>query len=253
MAYTPIPIGTPDWGDDVNDAFTSQDGRITATENDNATQATQIGSLNGQVSSLTSTVGTQTTQITTLQGQASALEALTNTLDWQPQDHGLKAWTQDPASCSGATGIVSVTGTIYYQKVILRTPQTITNIVVNVTAVAVTPTAGQNLVGLYTSAGVKLAESADQGTAWSAGGVGTKTIALLVPQAVTAGTYYVAIMSNAATPAAFLRGNSLSSSVINTGGALRFINTAAAHTALPASFTPGSANTDNNARWVALS
>lgn len=236
MAYTPIAHGSADWDVPVNAAFTSQDGRITVNEADIAALEAADVTLDGRLDAVESDVAT--------------LEAATATLDWQPQDMGLKGWTQDPASAAGSA--TSVTQTIYWVKIPVRVATTITNIIVNVTAIAVTPVASQNLVGLYDSAGVKLAESADQGTAWSAGGIGTKTIPLITPQAVSAGFYYAAMMSNAATPANFLRANSQSSSVLNIGSTFRFVNTTG-NTSLPASFTPGSANTDNNARWAAFS
>lgn len=225
MSYTPITRGQQDWDTPLNAALTSQDGRITTNE-----------------SSITTLQG----QMTTANSNIATLQGATASLDWQPQDHGWKAWTQDPAAAQG--GATSVTQTIYFVKVPLRAAGTVSNIYVTVTTAGSGLTAGQNLVGLYTSAGTKLVESADQSTPF--GSIGLKTIPIS-PQSLSAGFYWVAIMSNGTTPANFMRGNSQSSSALNFTE-LRFVNTTG-NTSLPASFTPGSANTDNNARWAAIS
>lgn len=168
--------------------------------------------------------------------------------EWQAYDHGLLGWSQDPANCTGQA--VSVTGEVYFIRVPVRHTSTITNIVCTVTTLGATLTAGQNLVGLYDSAGNKLGESADQSVAFTT--IGTKTIPLVTPVVVQPGFYYAAIMSNGTTPAQFLRGNSQSSSSINVGSALRYLNITG-QTSLGATFTPGSAATNNNARWAAFS
>lgn len=229
MTYTPISRGTQDWDTPVNAAFTDQDTRIT-------TNATNIA--------------TNTTNITSLTSRVTTIEDNLDTLDWQARDHGLKGWSQDPATAT--SGQASVSGTIYFIKIPVREATTITNVIVTITTVGATLTAGQNLVGLYNASGTKLAESADQSTSWTSGGIGAKVIPLLTPQSVAAGFYYAAIMSNGTTPAQFMRGNSQSSSVVNLGSTFRYVNTTG-NTSLPASFTPSSANTDNNARWAAFS
>lgn len=237
MTYTPIDRGSADWDVPVNAAFTSQDTRITTNE-------TSISTING-------TLTTHTNQLTTAESEIDTLQADTASLDWQAQDHGLKGWTFDPVP-GGLGGALNVSGTVYYVKIPVRRAGTIANVLITITTVGSGLTAGQNLVGLYDAAGVKLGESADQTTSWTSGGAGLKTIALTSPVAVSAGFFYAAIMSNGTTPASFLRGTSQSSSTNNIGGSLRNINITA-QTSLPASFTPGSANTDNNARWAAFS
>lgn len=236
MTYTPIDRGSADWDVPVNAAFTSQDTRITTNE-------TSISTING-------TLTTHTNQLTTIESEIDTLQGETDSLDWQPGDHSLIGWTQDPASAAGSA--TSVSGTIYWVKIPVRRAATITNVIITISAVGVTLTAGQNLVGLYDASGTKLGESADQTTSWTSGGIGAKVIPLLTPVAVSAGFFYAAMMSNGATPANFMRGNSQSSSAMNLGSTFRFVNTTS-NTSLPASFTPGSANTDNNARWAALS
>lgn len=235
MSYTPIDRGSSDWDVPVNAAFTSQDARITTNE-------TSITNINGTLSTHESQIATANTNITSLQNATDAL-------DWQADDQGLIGWTFDPVITTGSAANVSQT--LYFVKIPVRKAATITNLIVVVGILGSGLTAGQNLLGLYDSAGTRLGVTADQTTSWGAG-TGTKTVPLTSPVAVSAGFYYVAILSNGTTPASFLRGTSQSSSVNNLGGTFRNVNITG-QTALPASFTPGSANTDNNARWAAFS
>ena len=237
MTFTPIPQGTSNWDVPVNAALVDQDGRIDTNAAAIAVTNNSLTTTNGNVASNTSNI--------------SALQALTNTLDWQPVDHGIKAWTQDPAGC-GSTGSINTSGVIYLSKVILRAPASISNLYVTVTAGGSTLTAGQNLVGLYNSSGTKLVEGADQTTPFAT--AGTKTIAITT-QNLAAGSYYIAIMSNGTTPATFMRGNGASGSAINIGLANsvgRFLDFGAGQTSLPSSITLSSASQNASARWAAM-
>jgi hypothetical protein len=237
VSYTPIERGSSDWDVPVNAAFTSQDARITTNE-------TSITTLNGTTSTHTSQISTANTNITNLQN-------LTNTLDFQPVDHGIKAWTQDPAGC-GSTGSANSGGVVYLSKVILRVGATVTQAFVTVTSAGTGLTAGQNFVGLYDSTGTRLAVSADLTTDF--GSVGTKTVSL-GSNVLTAGSYYVAILANGTTPPSFMRGNGASASALNVGlasGAGRFLDFGTGQTSLPASITLTSAATNASARWAAL-
>lgn len=167
---------------------------------------------------------------------------------WQPSDMGLISWTHDPMAAAGSAA--SASGTIYFMKVAVRRRTAITNVLVTVTGAGSGLTAGQNLVGLYNAAGTKLAESADQSTAFTT--TGPKTIPLATPQMVAPGHYYVAVMSNGTTPASLMYTTAQNAAALNLGGSLRFLNITG-QTSLPASFTPGSAGTGTNARWAAIS
>lgn len=245
MTYTPIAKGTSDWDVPVNDAFAAQDVRITSNE-------TAVANLNGTTSTHTSQIAANTTNIATNTSNITALQTLTNTLDFQPSDHAIKAWSQDPAGC-GSTGSINTSGVIYLSKVILRAAATVSNLYVTVTAAGSGLTAGQNLVGLYTSTGTKLVEGADQTTPFAS--AGTKTVAI-TPQNLAAGSYYIAIMSNGTTPATFMRGNGASGSALNIGLANsvgRFLDFGAGQTSLPSSITMASTSQNSAARWVAMS
>ncbi len=237
MTYTPIERGSGDWDVPVNAAFTSQDARITTNEN-------SISTING-------TLTTHTNQLTTAEADIDALQASVATLDFQPQDMNMKAWTQDPAGC-GSVGSASTSGVIYLSKVILRNAATISNLYYTVTSAGVTLTAGQNWCGLYDSTGTKLAEGPDQSTAMTS--PGTKTVAI-TPQALAAGSYYIALLTNGTTPPQFMRGNGASGSALNVGltaATGRFLDFGTGQTTLPASITMSSAAFNAAARWGAM-
>lgn len=237
MTYTPISRGSSNWDAPVNAAFTDQDNRITTNTSD-------IGALQGTVSSHTTQIDTANTNITNLQ-------TATATLDWQPQDMNMKAWTQDPAGC-GSTGSASTSGVMYLSRVLLRNAATISNLYYTVATAGVTLTAGQNWCGLYNSTGTKLAEGPDQSTAMTS--LGTKTVAI-TPQALAAGSYYIALLTNGATPPQFMRGNGASGSALNVGLTVstgRFLDFGTGQTTLPASVNLASAAFNAAARWGAM-
>jgi hypothetical protein len=112
--------------------------------------------------------------------------------------------------------------------------------VVNVGTAAVGGVAGQNFAALYNSAGTRVAVTADQTTPWSTTGV--KSMAFTVSANLTAGKYWCALLSNAATTdTGFARGTS--SATINAGcsaAASRFGVFSSGLTATPTSFAPAS-------------
>lgn len=237
MTYTPITKGTSDWDVPVNTAFSDQDSRISQNA--------------ANISQNTTDISTHTSQIGTANTNISNLQTATATLDWQPQDHALKAWTQDPAGC-GSVGSASTAGVIYLSKVLLRNAGTVSNLYYTVTNAGSGLTAGQNLVGLYDSTGTKLVEAADQTTPMSS--TGTKTAAI-TPQALAAGSYYIALLTNGTTPPQFMRGGGASGSALNVGLTVatgRFLDFGTGQTTLPASITLSSAAFNAAARWGAM-
>jgi hypothetical protein len=69
-----------------------------------------------------------------------------------PQDHGLESWSQDPYSIQAGTNLVN--GRVYLEKLMLRRRFTVSRGWFSISAVATTPTAGQNFVGIATPDGV---------------------------------------------------------------------------------------------------
>lgn len=244
MTYTPINRGATDWDVPLNAALVDQDSRISTNSANIVQNSTDITSQGAAISSNTASINANTSSI-------NAINSNIATLDWQPQDHAMKAWTQDPAGC-GSVGSASTAGVIYLSKVILRNAGTVSNLYYTITSAGSGLTAGQNLVGLYDSTGVKLVEAADQTTAMSS--IGTKTAAI-TPQALAAGSYYIAFLTNGTTPPQLMRGGGASGSALNVGLTVatgRFLDFGTGQTALPASITLSSAAFNAAARWGAM-
>lgn len=169
-------------------------------------------------------------------------------------DHGLIAWTMDPATCR-SVGDNITSGTIYLCKVrIVNRSTIVSNVLFSIVNTPTNMTAGQNFVGLYDSSGTRLVTSADQAANWTTAGL--KTVAI-TPQTLAVGSYYVAILMNSTgTVPQLLQGNGASASALNAGlsvGTARFLNTSAGNTSLPSSITLGSQSTNAGSRWFALS
>ena len=134
-----------------------------------------------------------------------------------------------------------------------------TNILLDVNQTGVTLTANQNFLGLYTSAGAKLAQTADLSTVWTSTGEPTTHALTGAPISVTGGAdvfVYVMILTNGSTGVG-LRGlptGALQREMGLVAGTFRnAYDTFSGATALPASFTPGSTAVDNAYYWCGLS
>lgn len=223
MTYTPIPEGTPNWDVPVNAAFADQDSRISAN---------------------TASAGAQAARVDRIVAKGDAtVEAM-----------GFLAIPYDPALATLATVIAP--GTLYMIRLDIPTSATISSSTLCVVNSGVTLTAGQNLIGLYDASGTLLAQSADQSTAWAS--VGEKNANFTSPASVSAGTYYLAILSVGGTPPGFLRTVS-SVSVINvinhnlTASTARWTTGPTSLTALPASVTMASRSLLSTALWCGIS
>lgn len=168
-------------------------------------------------------------------------------------DHGYLAWSMDPANTVASTANIS--GTLYGTRVEIPTTIRVTNVSVYVATAGATLTAGQNLLGLYTSAGVKIAETADQTTAW--GTNGAKVAAFTGgPFTVVGGPksfVYVAFLSVGTTPPTF-RGSNVTALALNINlpaGLGARSTSQATQTTIPATFAP--TIVAQFAQWCALS
>lgn len=167
-----------------------------------------------------------------------------------PQDHGYETWSGNPFY--GNSGTALTNGTVYLQRLMVRRTFTPSRLSFSVTSAAVTPTAGQSEVGLYSAAGVRLAAT-NVDVAFT--GTGTVDVAV-TPGQLLAGTYvWAAVVGNAATPAQLLRFSGFASSPsagLITSQLRSCVNGTGA-TALPASLTLASNTTTGNITyWVAL-
>lgn len=169
-----------------------------------------------------------------------------------PADNGLKAWSFDPASASATTGITS--GTLYLTAIFVRAPITITKLWYGMGTAATSPVAGQNFVGLFSSAGTLLASA----------GIDTQVTGTNGPQNVTitstalaAGCYWFGILQNAATPQALVRSAPAFGALSNvnlSSATFRAAVNGTGLTAMPSSITLAS-NSQSGAShlWAAVS
>ncbi|RPK69174.1 hypothetical protein EES44_07740 [Streptomyces sp. ADI96-15] len=169
-----------------------------------------------------------------------------------PVDHGLLAWTQDPATAG--SGFALNAGGVYLSKVKLTSRARVSNILYGVTTAGTGLVAGQNAVGLYSASGALLATAEDQTT--QLGSVGVKTAPLTAPVTLGAGSYYVAFLANGTGNPSVLGGGGVSSA-LNAGlstGAARFLGPiGTGQTALPSTVAVGGGPTNIASRWAALS
>jgi hypothetical protein len=166
----------------------------------------------------------------------------------RPADHGLAAWTQDPATIGN--GSAGVSGTVYLAAVYVPKYTTLTKIMWGINTAGSGATAGQNFVGLYSAAGTRLASV---GVDARVTGTGPFTETINVD--VTPGLYWVAFLVVASTMPQIYRGGTLSGGLhgANTSGATaRFATNGTGQTSLPATITPGSNTLTNLTFWGAV-
>lgn len=132
---------------------------------------------------------------------------------WTATDHGFLTWSILLEAASTSTALATA-GTVYLTRVHLPVASSVTNIVGYVGTAGNTLTAGQCFAALYSAAGAKLDQTADQASAW--GSTGLKTMALAGGAASRpAGDYYIAVWFNGTTGPAFARGSGLAAALVN--------------------------------------
>lgn len=170
-----------------------------------------------------------------------------------PSDHSITTWTYDPALTFSGTN--SVSGTVYLAKVVIRQTTTVSKVMISISSAAVTPVANQNFLGVYNSAGTLVAQTAAGVLDTLITSSGALTATLSTTPTLTAGTYWVAFLNNAATPTQLGRASSFESTpnANLTNANYRFAINGTARTTLAASITPAS-NTSSNSitYWAAL-
>ncbi|MGW4270888.1 hypothetical protein ACWEGQ_00625 [Streptomyces seoulensis] len=174
---------------------------------------------------------------------------------WTPSDHGMAAWSFDPAACS-TTGTTLSAGYVYLTEIVLRQATTISKVHVVLGSAGSGLTANQCLAGLYTTAGTRVGVTADMSATWTS--AGSKAMALTGSYAAAAGRYYVALLVAGTTSPTFACGSTLGNSFtpgnanLSVGG-YRFCRFGPSQTSLPASVTLSSFTPDANNLWVAVS
>lgn len=170
-----------------------------------------------------------------------------------PALQNLIGWSYDVAMAAASS--TPTNGTLYVTRLRIDRVATVSNLLLICTGAAVTPTAGQNAVGLFNAAGTLIA-SASLDAAFAASG---PVVAPCTPVAVSPGTYYVGFFTNAVTPATLARGSGVSGSATGTnigvsGANLRFATGPTGLTAIPGSITPASLVTSGSVSfWAGVS
>jgi hypothetical protein len=180
---------------------------------------------------------------------AITVPTLPITSQWLPADHGLLAWTADPA-LANSTYAVSASGYLAGAALKLDQAATVSNVVYQITTAGATFTTARNYIGIWNAANTLIASTADQATNWNSTGIKTTPLTSSVSLAV--GTYYVGYITTATTLPVFAATSLLG--LINVGrttqGQRAFV-TATAYTALPG--TRPAPTTFGNLVWFGLS
>jgi hypothetical protein len=163
-----------------------------------------------------------------------------------PPDHGMESWVYPPALCTG--GSAAVNGTRYLTKLYTRRARTSVAVHWAVTTAGASPVAGQNWVGIYSSAGVRLGQAGVDADISSSGAKRT-----VIAAAYDAGFVWVAWVFNAATPPTLARAGSFETTPNAglTAAALQFAVNGTSQTTLASSLTPGSNSTSGALNWWA--
>jgi len=170
---------------------------------------------------------------------------------WLPADNGYLGANADYSAGSG--GGLAVAGTVYLQKIIVRKPTTITNLIYLCSTVGA-GSSTTSFAGLYNSAGTRLTGSSDIGAGFLA--TGAVTCTLTTPQVLAAGVYYAALVLNLATTQPTLWRMLNTTSVANPGlsaASFRWATNGTGQTSLPASLTLSSNLATAFTFWAAWS
>lgn len=166
-----------------------------------------------------------------------------------PANIGYVAWTADPATVTG--GQLATNGTVYLASVYIPVATTLTKLSWGTGTTGITATSGQNFVGLYNSAGTRLASVNVDTHATATAGLFTETISV----AVTPGHYWVGFVFNCSTAPSPYRNNFVNGTLVNgsvvSAGNLRYATNGTSQTSLPTSITPSS-NTASQSTYFAM-
>jgi hypothetical protein len=167
-----------------------------------------------------------------------------------PSDHSAIAWVCDPAQTTNGTTLAN--GYVYLAAIYVQKSITATKLFWGSSAAGNTPVAGQNWIGLYDSAGNRLAAVAADSRVAAAAAVYTETINV----SLTPGFYWVGWLFNASTSPSVCRTNTPTTAVANfnqTATTYRFcVNGAGAFTNLPSPLVVANNSATFNCFWAAL-
>lgn len=163
-----------------------------------------------------------------------------------PKQRGFSEWNFPP-SVGVAVSQNFTSGTIYGVSLIAQSANTISKVAAQVVSSASTPTAGQNLIGLYSVSGTTATQLTVTGDLTTWGSAGLQQYALGASQTLVPGATYLLLFLSVASTAVHLQGITsdtaaqigfLNIGLSNTAAPwLKFFVQATGQTALPASFT----------------
>lgn len=169
---------------------------------------------------------------------------------WGPSDQNMITWTFDSVLC-GSTGYgPPASGTLTWGMVKLPSAQTCTGIVVGIQTAGSGLTAGQNLAGVYSSAGTLLRSTTDCSTLWNS--AAAKSCPFTSTISLGPGSFFIVLMANGTTNPVF-SANSLTSAPIQYGRTISQIRSGGvtgARSTLPG--TLPTATIVPNAVWLGL-
>lgn len=137
--------------------------------------------------------------------------------NWLASDHGLAAWSYDPAASQGGT-VLPTAGLVFSVRMRILGVTQINNILMHLTAGGTSLTAGQCFAAVFNDAGTTLiASTADQATNWATGG--PKTMPLVgAPIAASPYTWVrVVFWFNGTTGPTVTRGSNINAAAANLG------------------------------------
>ena len=176
---------------------------------------------------------------------------------WLPADNGLLA-ASATLDGSGATTAVLTAGSVYLQKVYIRSPFAITNIAY-IVATAGSGASTGSFVGVYNPSGTLLSGSADIGANLASAAAYSTPLTSSQSAGVIGALPFVwlALVENLATTQPAMRGQATNAfATVNLGLAAataRCAIAATAQTSLPASFTPSANTLSGTAIWLGAS
>lgn len=228
---------------------------ITTLQGQMTTANSNISTLQGQMTTANSNISTLQGQMTTANANiaANSSDILDLAREFDPDDYGFKAWTQDPATCAVAQANAS--GQINFALIKVTKTITANNVIFNFDGAHSGGVAGQNFVGIYNDSLTRLAVSADQTTAFNGAAERNITVPMISPPVLTPGYYYIAILTNATTQGTIMGGgNALQTGLnVNITSRPRTMRTiATTNTSLPASTTFGAMELSGNLRWYGI-
>jgi hypothetical protein len=172
----------------------------------------------------------------------------------QPAEHGMHAWSFDPAVTNTASALTS--GVMTLVKLRTTAPATVASLIGHITTPGSGLTAGQCFAGLYNATGTLIGSTADQAAAWAVAGQKVMTLTATATGSLTSlppGVYYAALLAVGTTMPQFARASGVGPANANLGiSGTRFATYGTGQTALPATFTLGSMGAATTAWWIGL-